>query len=210
MDDTFLPLSLKRSFDILFSLAALLTLLPLMLLLAFLVKWSSKGPIFFSQERLGRGGKPFRCYKFRSMYVDASQKLATLLESHEEYQREWEQKQKLRHDPRVTPLGQFLRKSCLDELPQFWNVLKGDLSIVGPRPVVQEELQRHFTPEQANKILSVRPGLTGLWQTSGRNDLSYQERLFLEESYVDSHTLWLDLWLIAKTIPCMLSQRGAY
>jgi len=203
-------LPLKRIFDLGFSLGIVIVGAPLFLLIMFLVKYSSPGPLFFSHERVGRGGKRFRCYKFRTMYPDADQSLHVLLASYPDIKTEWEKSFKLKQDPRVTPIGQFLRKTSLDELPQFWNVLIGDLSVVGPRPVVIEEIHRYFG-EKAPKILSMRPGLTGIWQVSGRSDIScYQTRIKLDEYYVDNHSLLLDIKLIAKTVPAILFSKGAY
>lgn len=200
---------IKRIFDIGFSLCALLSLLPVFALLALLVKLTSKGTIFFGQERIGRGGKPFKCYKFRTMFQDAEARLETILKENPALKEEWTSSFKLKSDPRITKVGKWLRRTSLDELPQFWNVLKGDLSIVGPRPVVREEIEG-FYGSKAYKILSIRPGITGLWQVSGRNDISYAARIRLDEEYVNTHSLQLDLLLIAKTIPCLLRSRGAY
>lgn len=199
----------KRLFDILFSLSILILGFPVFALISLLIFLSSKGKIIFGHERVGRGGYTFRCYKFRTMYCDADQRLTKLLNEHPEMKSEWETSFKLKNDPRVTPLGKFLRKTSLDELPQFWNVLKGDLSVVGPRPVVLQELQKFYGP-QAHIILSIRPGLTGLWQVSGRNDTSYLERIRLDEEYVRSQSLFLDLKLIIKTLPAMIFSKGAY
>jgi exopolysaccharide production protein ExoY len=182
---------------------------PILIAIATMIKLSSPGYVIYSHERIGRGGRPFRCYKFRTMYADADKRLKDLLASDSLLRAEWEKKFKLKNDPRITPIGAFLRKTSLDELPQFWNVLKGDLSVVGPRPVVKEEMEKHFG-QKAAKILSIRPGLTGLWQVSGRSDTSYQERIDLDEKYINSQSLWLDIALIAKTIPAMISSRGAY
>jgi exopolysaccharide production protein ExoY len=200
---------LKRIFDLFFSSLVLLVGFPIFFLIALAVKSSSPGPVFYFHERIGRGGKPFLCYKFRTMYIDADQRLETLLTENSTVKQEWEETHKLKKDPRVTPLGTFLRKTSLDELPQFWNVLKGDLSVVGPRPVVKQEVAKHFG-EKAKVILSIRPGLTGIWQVSGRNDVAYGVRIQLDELYVDTQSLLLDLKLIVKTIPAMLFSRGAY
>lgn len=200
---------IKRGFDILFSLLALLLALPFLCFIYLTIKITSGGNVFFSHERIGRGGRKFRCYKFRTMYPDAEKRLKEILKQCPEKRKEWEATHKLKNDPRVTPIGSFLRKTSLDELPQFWNVLKGDLSVVGPRPVVDDELKIHFGPK-AEKILSIRPGITGLWQVSGRNDTSYSTRVMLDEKYVDSRSLMLDIKLIAKTIPSMISSKGAY
>lgn len=199
----------KRAFDILFSITALLMCTPIFLAIALAIGLSSRGKIIYSHQRIGRGGKPFRCYKFRTMYADADNRLNELLAGNPILQQEWLQKRKLTRDPRVTCVGKFLRKTSLDELPQFWNVLKGDLSIVGPRPVVREEVINFLGPK-AEKILSVRPGLTCIWQVSGRSDTSYSTRIQLDEEYIDSHSLLLDLKLILKTIPRMISSKGAY
>ncbi|MFQ5728736.1 MAG: sugar transferase [Waddliaceae bacterium] len=199
----------KRTFDLIFSSLILLFCFPLFLMLALAIKLSSRGKIFYSHERIGRRGKPFKCFKFRTMFNDADKRLSDILEAHPELRMEWEEKHKLSKDPRITFIGKLLRKTSLDELPQFWNVLKGDLSIVGPRPVVQEEINKHFGVK-AYKILSIRPGITGLWQVSGRNDTTYKTRVMLDETYVDNHNFLLDVKLILKTVPKMLSSKGAY
>lgn len=200
---------LKRAFDILFSLFALLLTGPFLLLLGVLVTLTSSGHAIYGHRRVGRGGKAFRCYKFRTMYLDADKRLELLLASDPLLKEEWDKNHKLKNDPRVTPLGKFLRKTSLDEFPQFWNVLKGDLSIVGPRPVVYQELTK-FYGEQASHVLSVRPGLTGPWQISGRSNVSYAERVRMDVDYVNNRNFLLDLTIIIKTIPAMLSSRGAY
>lgn len=200
---------LKRVFDIAFSLMILIFFSWLFVVIALLVKLTSPGTVFFAHPRIGRGGKPFICYKFRTMLTNADERLEELLRTSSEAKREWETKKKLRSDPRITSLGNFLRKTSLDELPQFWNVLKGDLSVVGPRPVVYTELVAHFK-EKTAKILSIRPGLTGIWQVSGRSDTSYLQRVHLDEKYVDSCSFWLDMKLIAKTIPSLFFSKGAY
>lgn len=201
--------ALKRIFDIFFSLLVLIFFSWLFVAIAFAVKCSSKGAILYAHPRVGRAGKPFVCYKFRTMHNNADERLEDLLRTSPEAKLEWHTRQKLQNDPRVTSIGSFLRKSSLDELPQFWNVLKGDLSVVGPRPVVYAELVAHFK-EKTAKILSIRPGLTGIWQVSGRSDTSYMQRVHLDEKYVDSCSLWLDLKLIAKTIPSLFYSKGAY
>jgi exopolysaccharide production protein ExoY len=201
---------LKRGFDLIFSISCLLIGFPFYLLIALGILYSSPGKIFYSHIRIGKGGKSFRCYKFRTMYKNADQRLQEILNSNSDLKKEWESCYKLKQDPRVTPFGRFLRKTSLDELPQFWNVIKGDLSVVGPRAVVQEELDKFFGPK-AQKILSIRPGLTGLWQISGRSDIHcYQKRIELDEYYVDHYSLLLDLKLIVKTIPSMICAKGAY
>jgi exopolysaccharide production protein ExoY len=199
----------KRAFDVLFSIGALLFFSPIFLFIYLAVRLSSSGKVVYSHTRIGRGGVSFKCFKFRSMYADADVRLQQLLDAHPEMLKEWQATRKLKYDPRVTPVGNFLRKTSLDELPQFWNVLRGDLSIVGPRPVVYDELITHLGPK-ASKILSIRPGLTCIWQVSGRSDTSYSKRIQLDEEYIDNHSLLLDLKLIAKTIPSMIFSKGAY
>lgn len=199
----------KRLFDIVFSLLVLVLTSPLMLVIALLVRLSSKGQIVYAHERIGRGGKSFRCFKFRTMYSDADIRIKEILENCPVLKKEWEQTHKLKNDPRVTPIGKFLRKTSLDEFPQFWNILKGDLSVCGPRPMVQHEITKHLGPKAA-KILSIRPGLTGLWQISGRSNVSYAIRIKMDEQYVDEHSMYLDIKIIAKTIPNMFFSKGAY
>lgn len=200
----------KRGFDILFSLIILIIGAPFFLLIALGIYLASPGKPIYAQERIGRGGKIFRCYKFRTMFPDADKKLQEILNNDSILRQEWNRTFKLKNDPRITSIGGYLRKTSLDELPQFWNVLKGDLSVVGPRPVVKEELEKYFGLK-AYKILSVRPGLTGLWQISGRSDIScYQKRVQLDEFYVDNHSLALDIKIICKTIPAMINKKGAY
>lgn len=200
---------IKRTFDIIFSIIALIIGSPIFLLVGLFIFCTSPGKIFYSHPRIGRGGKVFRCYKFRSMYPDADKRLKEILNSNPALKKEWEQNFKLKNDPRITPIGYFIRKTSLDELPQFWNVLKGDLSVVGPRPVVQEEVDKCMGAK-APKILSIRPGLTGPWQVSGRSNTCYNKRIELDEYYVDNHSLFLDLKLISKTIPAMIFTKGAY
>lgn len=199
----------KRIFDIFFSVFILLLTAPILLLIALAIKATSPGPVFYRCIRLGRSGLPFTCWKFRSMHKDAEKKLKDLLASDPERKAEWETYWKLKSDPRVTWVGKLLRKTSLDEFPQFWNVLKGDLSVVGPRPVTLEEIQKYYG-ERASKILSIRPGITGIWQTSGRNLISFEERVQLEENYVDKHSFLLDLAIIAKTIPSLFYSKGAF
>lgn len=201
---------LKRCFDILFSLTILLAFgIPFFILLAFLIKLDSKGPLFYGSIRVGQQGKLFTCWKFRTMIIDADKVLKDLLDSSPSMRQEWEQYYKLKQDIRITRIGHFLRKTSLDELPQFWNVLKGDLSVVGPRPVSIEEASLYLQKKGA-KMFSLRPGLTGLWQTSGRSNLPYTIRMDLEERYIDTRSFLLDLWLILKTIPLMIFPKGAF
>ncbi len=201
--------SSKRIFDTLFSLGAILFFLPLGLIIALLIKLTSAGPVFYSSKRVGKGGQPIYCWKFRTMYQDADKKLLEILKENPKLKKEWDTYFKLKDDPRISGIGRILRKTSLDELPQFWNVFKGDLSVVGPRPVTEEEIKKYFG-EKAAKILSVRPGLTGIWQTSGRSLLTFEERIRLEESYVDRQSLVFDLLIIFKTIPMIFISKGAY
>lgn len=205
---------MKRLFDIVFSALFLVFFSPLLIALGLLVKCTSKGPILYKSRRAGLRGKPIQCLKFRSMYQDAEQRLGVLLKKNPTFQREWNTFQKLKNDPRITPIGSFLRRTSLDELPQFWNVLKGDLSVVGPRPPTlvsyePQEIEKLYG-NKARTILSVRPGITGVWQISGRSHITFEERCAIEESYARTHTLWKDLAIIAKTIPAVISAKGAF
>ncbi len=201
---------LKRGGDIVFSLLVLSLGAPLFLLLAVLVKLSSRGSVFYCQRRIGRGYKGFGCLKFRTMRRDADRVLASVLASDPKLRAEFERDHKLKRDPRITPLGKFLRRSSLDELPQFINVLKGEMSVVGPRPIVWDELERYG--RNMDQVLSVRPGLTGLWQVSGRNNLPYETRVKLDLFYARNRSFWLDLGIILRTIGVVLlpMDRGAY
>lgn len=203
---------MKRYFDIALSSLALLFGIPLFLAIALVVKCTSTGPIFYSSLRLGRHGRLFKFWKFRSMYRDADQKLGQLLESDPALKREWSLYFKLKHDPRVTPIGKFLRKTSLDELPQFWNVLIGELSIVGPRPYLPSERKdiEKVVGSAIEQMLSIRPGLTGIWQTSGRSFLTFEQRVKLDLHYVGARSFLFDLRLIAKTIPMILFPKGAF
>lgn len=200
---------LKRAMDFVLSLAGLITLSPLFLIIGLIIKLSSKGNVIYSQKRIGKGGIAFQCYKFRTMRQDADDQLKALLKNHPELLQEWTKNCKLKKDPRITKFGYFLRSTSLDELPQLWNVLKGELSLVGPRPVVQAELLTYYKAKAA-KILSVRPGLTGLWQISGRNNIKYEDRVLLDEKYVDEQSMLLDLQILLKTVPVIIYGDGAY
>lgn len=202
---------MKRVFDIVLSSFFLLFFSPLFVLLCLLIKITSNGPIFFRATRIGYKGEEIVCYKFRTMRVDAEKILLSLLED-PKVKEEWQTLHKLKKDPRVTNIGKFLRKFSLDELPQFWNVLKGDLSIVGPRPIdiTCEELKKEKTREKYKKILSVKPGITCLWQVKGRNRLTFEERTLLEQQYVEQQSFWLDLQIISKTVYILLFPKGAF
>ena len=201
---------IKRTGDILFSLAVLGLGSPLFLLLAALVKVSSPGPVFYVQRRIGRGYRDFGCIKFRTMRKDADRMLQVLLEQSPELKREFGKDFKLKADPRITPIGRFLRRSSLDELPQFLNVLRGEMSVVGPRPIVREELRRYG--RRMDEVLAVRPGLTGLWQVSGRNNLRYAERVRMDVAYARHRGFHADLAIILRTMGVILFpiDRGAY
>ncbi|NGX47608.1 MAG: UDP-glucose:undecaprenyl-phosphate glucose-1-phosphate transferase [Chlamydiae bacterium] len=206
----------KRVFDICFSVFFLILGSPLYFLLFLLVKLTSKGPAIYKSLRMGQNGKLIWCWKFRTMIIDADQKLAILLEKNPEMRKEWKAFHKLKNDPRLTKIGIFLRKTSLDELPQFWNVLKGDISIVGPRPIdirkpenAREEIRSKYH-ERTEKILSIRPGITCLWQIKGRNHLTFEQRAALEEEYVNTRNFWLDLKIICKTVYIVLFPKGAY
>ncbi|WP_333604858.1 sugar transferase [Novosphingobium sp.] len=203
-----LKIEVIRGLDIVFALTALLIFAPLMLLLALAVAILDPGPIFFAHKRIGLGGKDFYCLKFRSMAVDAEQRLQALLASDERARAEWAKDQKLRNDPRITQLGQFLRKSSLDELPQLFNVLRGEMSLVGPRPIVRSEVPRYG--RYFEHYCAVRPGITGLWQISGRNDVSYRRRVAFDVTFTRALTTGLYLRILVATVPSVLLQRGTY
>ncbi len=200
---------LKRTFDLVVGVFAIFLLAIPLLVIALLIKIDSPGPILFRHMRVGKNGEPFGCYKFRTMYADAAQRLKDLLENDPAAKEEWERVWKLRNDPRVTPVGRFLRATSLDELPQIINVLAGEMSIVGPRPVIQDEIDKYYR-EMAALCFSVLPGVTGLWQVSGRNDTSYDYRIAFDAWYVKNWNLWLDIVIIFKTIRAVIKREGAY
>ena len=197
----------KRVFDIVGALALLLMLAPVLLVVAILVRLS--GPnVLFAHPRVGQGGRLFPCYKFRTMVPDAQLVLERLLAERPDLRVEWERDFKLKDDPRVTPVGKFLRKYSLDELPQFWNVLRGDMSLVGPRPIIPDELERYG--RHADCYLAARPGVTGLWQISGRSDVDYERRIQLDREYMNRRCVTMDLAIVFKTAWVVLMRRGAY
>lgn len=198
---------LKRAFDVIASAAALTLLSPFLLVLAALAR-ADGGPALFSQERIGLGGRTFRCLKFRTMVVDAEARLAEVLAADPAAREEWDRFHKLRDDPRIARFGGFMRKASLDELPQLWNVLRGDMSLVGPRPPTAAELPRYG--EDIAFLLKVRPGITGLWQVSGRNDTDFARRVALDSWYVRNWSFGYDLLIALLTVPVLLSRRGAY
>jgi undecaprenyl-phosphate galactose phosphotransferase len=197
----------KRIFDTLLALVLIVLLSPLLLLLSLLLLGDG-GKVIFSQKRVGKNGRTFNCFKFRTMALDAEDQLKLLLAQSPEHKLQWEKDQKLKDDPRVSALGGFLRRTSLDELPQLFNVLQGQMSLVGPRPIVEAELQRYGS--DASYYLMVRPGMTGLWQVNGRNDLDYESRVYLDTWYVKNWSLWYDLVILIKTIRTVLSSKGAY
>ncbi|WP_112335824.1 sugar transferase [Rhizobium miluonense] len=199
---------LKRIFDVSTALTALVLISPLFLLLMLLVKLSDPGPVFYGHRRIGHNGKTFRCLKFRTMVVNGDKVLHSYLQANPKALEEWRATRKLQNDPRVTTVGSVLRKLSLDELPQLINIIRGEMSVVGPRPVVEDELERYETA--AIYYLQSRPGLTGLWQVSGRNDVSYESRVAFDTHYVKNWSLSSDMVIIAKTIPAVCLSRGSY
>jgi len=199
---------IKRAIDLCFILAAAVVALPLVMLIACAIKLTSRGPVFYGHLRYGRRGKPFVAWKFRSMVVNASAALERCLVSNPALRAEWDKDHKLRRDPRVTAVGRFLRKTSLDELPQIWNVLLGQMSVVGPRPIVADEIPLYGAVFDLYK--QVTPGITGLWQVSGRNRLTYQQRVQCDLYYIRNWSPWLDLYILARTVAAVLLARGAY
>lgn len=200
---------LKRSFDLFFSLVLIVVLSPLLLALCLAVLIDG-WPILYVHNRLGQGGRSFGCLKFRTMRVGADAALIALLRTDPAMREEWLSMRKIRHDPRVTRLGRFLRRTSLDELPQLFNIVRGEMSLVGPRPVVDDEFHDHYGAAAAELYLSVRPGLTGSWQVSGRSDTSFRERVVLDCDYVRHWTFKNDIRLLAMTVLVLLRRRGAY
>ena len=204
MNDHIIYLFLKRLIDIMGSMIGLLLASPIMLVIAILVKLEDpKGPILFSQIRNGEYPKTFKMYKFRSMYVDAEERLKDLMHLNEQSGPAF----KIKDDPRITKVGKFIRKTSLDELPQLFNVLKGDMSLVGPRPALPREVEQ-YTDYQKQRLL-VKPGLTCIWQVSGRNNIGFEEWVELDIKYIKTRNLWLDIKLILLTIPAMLGDENA-
>ena len=202
------PQVVKRIMDLGCSLALALFLLPLMTLISLLVSVDSGFPVFYSQKRLGRGGRTFRIWKFRTMVKNSAKVLDHYLANNPEAKKEWSTAQKLRKDPRITALGKVLRKASLDELPQLWNVLKGEMSLVGPRPIVNSEVDKY--KEHYAVYIKTTPGITGLWQVSGRNQTTYEERVALDTFYVRNWSVWMDIYLLVKTVGVVLTAHGAY
>ena len=197
----------KRSFDIIGSISLISLLLPLLVYISYKVSRDG-GSAFFGHERIGENGKPFKCYKFRSMVTDAQEVLERLLANDPIAKAEWNKDFKLKNDPRINKIGHFLRRTSLDELPQLWNVLKGEMSLVGPRPVVKDELERYG--DDVVYYLTAKPGMTGLWQVSGRNDVDYETRVYFDVWYVKNWSLWSDIAILFKTITVVTNRTGAY
>ena len=197
-------MSVKRVFDLVISTIGLIILSPIILILAIIVKLDSKGPVFFAHTRYGKNGKKFKMYKFRTMYENAQDMINDFTP---EQMKEWKENFKLQDDPRITKVGKFLRKTSLDELPQIVNIIKGDLSIIGPRPVIEEELEKYG--ESKEKFLSVTPGLTGYWQANGRSSTTYEQRMEMELYYIDHISPKLDFKIFFKTIESVIKKEGA-
>ncbi len=200
----------KFGFDIVFSLLVIIIASPIFILISILIKFSSRGPIFYYHKRVGKNFKTFYCIKFRTMHPEADDILENLLDNNELIKNEYEKTHKIKNDPRITRIGEFLRKTSLDELPQFLNVLKLEMSVIGPRPIVEKEIIKYNN--SISKVVSIRPGITGLWQVSGRNNLSYKKRVFLDCLYVDQFNLLMDLRIIIRTLGVLIfpMDRGAY
>jgi Undecaprenyl-phosphate galactose phosphotransferase WbaP len=198
---------LKRCFDVLAASLIFMLTWPLFAYLAWCIS-KDGGRAIFAHTRVGQNGHQFSCYKFRSMCVDAEKNLRDVLASNPELQAEWAREYKLKDDPRISKIGHFLRRTSLDELPQIFNVIKGDMSLVGPRPVIQAELERYG--DDVDYFLMVRPGMPGLWQVSGRNDVGYDTRVYLDTWYVKNWSLWYDIAILFKTIKVVFQRKGAY
>ena len=198
----------KRFMDICIVTIGGIILLPFIFLVTLLIKISSPGPVLYKQKRLGKDGRHFCTYKFRSMVIDADERLNKLLDTNPKMKKEWEEKYKLTNDPRITGIGKFLRRTSIDELPQLINILKNEMSIVGPRPIVDKEIVKYG--EDYARVSSIKPGLTGLWQVSGRTDTNYHDRVAYDIYYLQSWSVWLDLWIIFKTFGVVLFGKGAY
>ena len=201
-------LFIKRCIDLGLLLLFSPVIIPLMILIAILVKCTSKGKIFYGHKRIGKNGKQITTWKFRSMVMDADKRIKELLEKNPEMKREWEKHQKLEHDPRITPIGKILRKTSLDELPQLFNILLGQMSFVGPRPVTEAEREKYG--DTFKYIFSVTPGLSGMWQISGRSSTGYDDRIFLDTFYIQNWSIWLDIWIILQTFIVVITGKGAY
>ena len=199
---------IKTIFDYVLTITGTIVISPILIVIALWIYKDSPGPVIFKHRRIGKNGKEFNCYKFRSMCVDAKEKLEQLLKTNPEAKAEWEKDFKLKNDPRITKSGAFLRKTSLDELPQIFNVLKGEMSLVGPRPIIKDEMERYG--EYIDDYLMVKPGITGMWQVSGRSDTGYKERVQLDSWYVRNWSVWLDVMLLWRTMKIVVQRKGAY
>ena len=201
---------IKEFFDLIFSIIFLIICLPLFIIISLFIKFNSRGSIFYTQKRLGKHNIPFRCIKFRTMHPEAKDMLENLLKKNSLLREEFKETHKIKNDPRITAIGKILRKTSLDELPQFINVLRGEMSIVGPRPIVKEEKSKYG--QNLKKVLSVKPGITGLWQVSGRNNLTYKTRVILDLNYIRNSSFIMDLRILIRTFGVILFplDRGAY
>nr|WP_211336771.1 sugar transferase [Rhodovulum robiginosum] len=197
----------KQLFDRAFAALALLFFLPFFILITVSLIISDGRPVFFAQERIGRNGRPFRCFKFRTMVRDAEERLEELLRTDPVARQEWNMSRKLTNDPRVSCVGEILRKTSLDELPQFFNVLRGDMSVVGPRPILMEETV--YYGRNFQDYMSVKPGVTGAWQVSGRSNTTFEERVAMDVDYVRNWTFLRDLQIVLRTVSVVLKQDGA-
>ena len=198
---------LKRAFDLAIAALALIFLAPAFSTISLLIKLTDRGPILYRHTRVGRQGERFECLKFRTMATDAEDRLARILLDDPHAAEEWQETQKLRNDPRITMIGTFLRKSSLDELPQLWNVIRGDMSIIGPRPITRAELNRYG--KERRYYLLVRPGITGLWQVSGRSSVGYEKRIRYDREYLEEWSWLGEFWILLMTIPAVLNTRDA-
>ncbi len=199
---------IKTIFDYVLTITGTIVISPILIIIALWIYKDSPGPVIFKHRRIGKNGKEFNCYKFRSMCVDAKERLEQLLKIDPEAKAEWEKDFKLKNDPRITKSGAFLRKTSLDELPQIFNVLKGEMSLVGPRPIIKDEMVRYG--EYINDYLMVKPGITGMWQVSGRSDTDYKQRVQLDSWYVRNWSVWLDTMLLWRTMKIVAQCKGAY
>jgi Undecaprenyl-phosphate galactose phosphotransferase WbaP len=201
-------LAMKRALDLFVVILGGLIVMPFLLVIALLIKLSSPGPVLYKHFRVGQNGKALGVYKFRSMVINADARLRDMLESDGELRKEWEANYKLKKDPRITWIGRWMRGTSIDEFPQIFNVLKGEMSLVGPRPVTEAEVERYG--ENFQRIFSVKPGMTGLWQVSGRSDTDYNDRVSYDSYYLQSWSIWLDLWVLYKTVGVVFRGKGAY
>ena len=199
---------LNRTFDIFFSIVLLIFFLPLVFIVVGVLFFTCEGSVFYKQSRIGEQGKKFKLYKFKTMYNNADELLKQYLNNNKKARKEWLNKQKLLNDPRITQLGWYLREYSIDEIPQLLNVIFGQMSLVGPRPIIEEEVLRYGSFYK--QYITVKPGITGLWQISGRNNTTYKERVSMDMLYLKKKSILFDLYILIKTVPAVISKRGAY